>query len=414
MYEDVLNRPMFQTPQQRQGGGIMAGVAPINMQDGGEVKLFGKDGILFDPTSVADWGLAAAGFIPYAGQAVWAARGAKALKAATAAAKAAKGAKGAKGAKEAKRISGARAQEVIPQPKTGGKFRPRTPEEEQAVLLGRTIGSPLGASGARGASKPAVKNLQRTLGISDEAVAAAPKAGRSPWIGKIPMAAGTAGAGIYGYGKALLGDEEVTEEVIIQPDEDPPEPPPDVDEGPFFRQLFDNLSSLPQEFGETVLNSMEQIKTDPDYRRAMISAFGAMTKAKEGYVPFNSLTEATEAYYKTMDDVKAGRTNLEESFDFYRQRLPEQEKDQGFSDQDIINVMMKANAAGVAAEAVVNSITALGGNAFSLFQETEYIHPETGKLVKMPPQIDLIIEAAQRATNLSAIPPSQPPPIPPS
>ena len=29
MYEDPMNRPMFQTPQMRQGGGIMAGVAPI-------------------------------------------------------------------------------------------------------------------------------------------------------------------------------------------------------------------------------------------------------------------------------------------------------------------------------------------------------------------------------------------------
>ena len=28
MYQDIMNRPMFQTPQQRQGAGIMAGVAP--------------------------------------------------------------------------------------------------------------------------------------------------------------------------------------------------------------------------------------------------------------------------------------------------------------------------------------------------------------------------------------------------
>jgi hypothetical protein len=30
-----MNRPMFQTPQMRQGAGIMAGVAPINMDEGG-------------------------------------------------------------------------------------------------------------------------------------------------------------------------------------------------------------------------------------------------------------------------------------------------------------------------------------------------------------------------------------------
>jgi len=29
MYDEIMNRPMFQTPQQRQGAGIMAGVAPV-------------------------------------------------------------------------------------------------------------------------------------------------------------------------------------------------------------------------------------------------------------------------------------------------------------------------------------------------------------------------------------------------
>lgn len=32
---NIYNRPMFQNPQQRAGGGIMAGVAPINMSNGG-------------------------------------------------------------------------------------------------------------------------------------------------------------------------------------------------------------------------------------------------------------------------------------------------------------------------------------------------------------------------------------------
>ncbi len=64
MYDDPMNRPMFQTPQMRQGGGIMAGVAPIRgYAEGGEVddeivatgteeelvdKLFGPGGLLFD------------------------------------------------------------------------------------------------------------------------------------------------------------------------------------------------------------------------------------------------------------------------------------------------------------------------------------------------------------------------------
>ena len=36
MNPNIYNRPMFQTPQRRAGGGIMAGVAPINMNDGGD------------------------------------------------------------------------------------------------------------------------------------------------------------------------------------------------------------------------------------------------------------------------------------------------------------------------------------------------------------------------------------------
>ena len=35
---EYMNRPMFQTPQMRAGGGVMAGVAPINMEEGGEAS----------------------------------------------------------------------------------------------------------------------------------------------------------------------------------------------------------------------------------------------------------------------------------------------------------------------------------------------------------------------------------------
>ena len=78
MYNEIMNRPMFQTPQMREGGGIMAGIAPIRgyaegdlvtggitggrsqaAQDDDEIvatgteeelieKLFGPGGILFD------------------------------------------------------------------------------------------------------------------------------------------------------------------------------------------------------------------------------------------------------------------------------------------------------------------------------------------------------------------------------
>ena len=39
MLGDIYSRPMFQTPVQRSGGGIMAGVAPVNLQEGGDPGL---------------------------------------------------------------------------------------------------------------------------------------------------------------------------------------------------------------------------------------------------------------------------------------------------------------------------------------------------------------------------------------
>ena len=41
MYEDIMRRPMFQTPQQRAGSGIMAGVAPVQgYENGGSVPEY--------------------------------------------------------------------------------------------------------------------------------------------------------------------------------------------------------------------------------------------------------------------------------------------------------------------------------------------------------------------------------------
>ena len=39
MLGDIYSRPMFQTPVQRAGGGIMAGVAPVNLREGGDPGL---------------------------------------------------------------------------------------------------------------------------------------------------------------------------------------------------------------------------------------------------------------------------------------------------------------------------------------------------------------------------------------
>ena len=61
MQDNVLSRPMFQTPGERAGSGIMGGVAPINMQDGGWLEDIGdmaSSGI----AALKDWGGAAGEF----------------------------------------------------------------------------------------------------------------------------------------------------------------------------------------------------------------------------------------------------------------------------------------------------------------------------------------------------------------
>lgn len=105
MYNEIMNRPMFQTPQMRQGGGIMAGVAPIRgYAEGGEVddeivvtgteeelvdKLFGPGGFLFDTDAPVRSTLAAL-TIPIGGAGLLGitARGLMAARAASKAAKA--------------------------------------------------------------------------------------------------------------------------------------------------------------------------------------------------------------------------------------------------------------------------------------------------------------------------------------
>jgi len=107
MYDEIMNRPMFQTPQQRQGAGIMAGVAPIRgYADGGEVdeeivasgteeelvdQLFGPGGILFDTDAPVQSTLMALTVPLGAGLLGITARGLMAARTASKAAKAAEG-----------------------------------------------------------------------------------------------------------------------------------------------------------------------------------------------------------------------------------------------------------------------------------------------------------------------------------
>jgi len=73
---NIYSRPMFQNPQQRAGGGIMAGVAPVNMSEGGGffsfdetpegsgVNLKDVQKFLFDPTDPIDQASLALALVP--------------------------------------------------------------------------------------------------------------------------------------------------------------------------------------------------------------------------------------------------------------------------------------------------------------------------------------------------------------
>ena len=92
-----------------------------------------------------------------------------------------------------------------------------------------------------------------------------------------------------------------------------------VDEPRQWREIFTNLGDLPGEFRDTIVNSMDRIKEDPVYRRAMLSAFRAMSTPKQGYVPFNSLSEAVNAYYSEMDAIEGRKSE----FDLTKEALSE-------------------------------------------------------------------------------------------
>ena len=114
------------------------------------------------------------------------------------------------------------------------------------------------------------------------------------------------GATVGGLGAAYLGggeEEVVAEEVLPQDDPD--------DDPSFWRSLLQNIGDLPLEAGQTIIGSMDRIKTDPEYRRAMQAAFSAMTQPVEGAAPVNFLGKSVEAFHDEMDKIKAGKSKTE-------------------------------------------------------------------------------------------------------
>jgi len=135
MYSDIMNRPMFQTPQQRQGMGIMAGVAPVRgyaegdlvsddffsleqTEEGSGMNLRDLTNFIFDPSDPVDY--ATLGLIAFP-PALIAARLAK------------MGVKGAKAAEQVQKV--VKLQEALPSKLGGGSSRAKSGLQVQMAAL---------------------------------------------------------------------------------------------------------------------------------------------------------------------------------------------------------------------------------------------------------------------------------------
>jgi len=135
MYNQIMQRPMFQTPQQRQGMGIMAGVAPVRgyaegdlvsddffsleqTEEGSGMNLRDITNFFFDPSDPVDY--ATLGLIAFP-PALVAARLAK------------MGVKGAKAAEQVQKV--VKLQEALPSKIGGGTSRARSGLQVQMAAL---------------------------------------------------------------------------------------------------------------------------------------------------------------------------------------------------------------------------------------------------------------------------------------
>ena len=193
---------------------------------------------------------------------------------------------------------------------------------------------------------------------------AAEAAKKPPVLGALarnPVKSTALGLAGYGLGSNLLGGEEeevITEEVIPKdaPDDDPS----------FWRSLLQNIGDLPLEAGQTIINSMDRIKTDPEYRRAMQAAFSAMTQPVEGAAPVNFLGKSVEAFHDEMDKIKAGKSKTEEMIETLAVAYPDA------SEEELVKMALGKSKS----DYIKEQLTALvkgGTPAQSLFVKQERI-----------------------------------------
>ncbi len=205
---------------------------------------------------------------------------------------------------------------------------------------------------------------------------------------KLRTAGGALGAGMLGLGAyslydAISGDdeeapaEEVVEEKMTVTEQ--------VDEPRQWREIFSNLGELPGEFRDTIVNSMDRIKEDPTYRRAMLAAFRAMTTPREGYVPFNTLSEAVNAYYGEMDAIEARKSEFDLTKEALAEAYPE------MSEQELIKMALGRSKS----DYIKNELSLFSKEYpnINIMEETIPIDPDNEDLGNMS-QYDLIVQRA--------------------
>ena len=263
MYNEIMNRPMFQTPQMREGGGIMAGVAPIRgYADGGEVddeivatgteeelvdQLFGPGGLLFDTDAPVQSTLMALTIPVGAGLLGLTARGLMAAR------KAAK----LKKLKEAGQLSQSR-ELIVRNPK-------------QVAPLSPTLGQRVASSIKENPKK----------------------------------AAAAAGIAALGLGTpALIGEDEEGKPVVEDqpPPEQPPPPPPD----PTFLDMLKGAGTQLKDFLQ-----------DPANQYALAKA----AQPSEGIAPRNFASDFIlgKEEYKQLEAQREDDTALMRNYEFLRE-----------------------------------------------------------------------------------------------
>ena len=174
MYNEIMNRPMFQTPQQRQGAGIMAGVAPVRgyadgdlvsddffsieqTEEGSGMNLRDLTDLFFDPEDPIDY--ATIGLIAFP-PAYIAARLAK------------MGVKGAKAAEQVQKV--VKMQEAIPSKVGGGSSGAKSGLQLQlstipAALMGEeeAMAAPSQGKMSREQADATVQEMFRPKGIEE-------------------------------------------------------------------------------------------------------------------------------------------------------------------------------------------------------------------------------------------------------